>query len=630
MATTRGPATGPPPLQGSVPRRKVVRGRLNVRLLAWFLLFSLVPLVLTNAVGYQRSEAIIERLVENYLTAISQVQSQHVRDRIDHNRSLLEAITAGNDFLAAGATRADGRDAGQMGMVATRVAIEEYLRRKFDELAVFQALSLTTVGGHVVATAGRPEYLTTAVAGDRPPPFSSDILKRPEGARPIFRLSVPVRHDGQQPNAYLTGTVSMPGSQDFLQIPPHLAGHVESFIVDEGGWPLFVSHPHGSVDYAASLMSPLIGMPSGSRARYRDVQGTEVIGTITDIQGYPWRFIAQVPAAEALGPLRELRNLSLGMEIVFVGLLIATAWIVARDIVAPLSRLVDATRRVGKGDLGVRVVVRQPDELGELERAFNEMASALADTTARVKELHQREIERASQLATVGELASGVAHEIKNPVVGVSHGLDLVRRRIGDDPVLLPIMDEMGRQLQRIQQTLQELLAFARPATPMLAPVSVNHVVERALRLVAPVAQQARVELNVSGDPSPQRLLADEDMLYQALVNVLMNAIEATTAGGAVTVLTRHADTEVFIEVLDTGKGIPAEDLERVFKPFFTTRHTGTGLGLPISREIIQRHSGHLTLESREGEGTTVTIRLPIPSTVDKVVPVEPQEVTAP
>jgi signal transduction histidine kinase len=607
MATSRESVESSQPL-----RSPILGGRLNVRLLAWFLVFSLAPLLVTNAVGYQRSETIISGLVENYLTAIAQVQSQHVSDRIDHNLSLLEAITAGNDFLAAGAIQAGGRNAGQMGTAATRTAISDYLAQKLRDLLVFQALALTTLDGRVIASAGPVQYLATTPPGEAGAAITAGIRRGSDGAQPVFRLAVPVRRGAESPVGYLTAAVAMIGSGDFLQIPAHLAGRVESFIVDEGGWPLFVSHPHGPVNYTASLMSPLVSMPPGGHAHYRDADGVDVIGTVATVPDHPWRFIAQVPAADVLGPLRELRTLSLVLELVFVALLVATAFFVARDIVAPLHRLVAATRRVGEGDLDVRVSVRERDEVGELGRAFNEMTSALADTTARVRQLHQREIERASQLATVGELASGVAHEIRNPVVGVSNGLDLVRRRVGDDPTLVPIIDEMGRQLSRIGQTLQGLLAFARPATPTLAPVSGNNVVERAVRLVRPAAQHADVTINVGLAPDLPRLLVDEEMLYQALVNVLMNAVEATPAGGQIHVRTRQSDGDLVIGIADTGRGIPAADLEHVFKPFFTTRHTGTGLGLPISREIVQRHAGQLTLESRDGEGTTVSIRLPL------------------
>jgi len=106
--------------------------------------------------------------------------------------------------------------------------------------------------------------------------------------------------------------------------------------------------------------------------------------------------------------------------------------------------------------------------------------------------------------------------------------------------------------------------------------------------------------------------MADEDMLHRALVNVLMNAVQATPPGGSITVTTRLLDDELLIEVADTGAGIPAGVLEHVFKPFFTTRHTGTGLGLSITREIVQRHGGSIRLESSAAAGTTVTLRLPL------------------
>ncbi|HVB31137.1 MAG TPA: ATP-binding protein [Gemmatimonadaceae bacterium] len=588
-------------------------GRLSRRLLVWFLLFSLVPLLATNAVGYQRSKAILEQLVDRYLSAVAQVQVQHVRDRIDHHLLLLQAIVAGNQFLAAGALRFEGRPAGEMGSVATPAALQEFLRRKHEELLAFDAIDLFTPDGRVIAAAGDPQLIITKPPADeRRGSLWTSLRRGVHGSEPEFELAVPVTtHDGQMV-AFLGASVSLAEAREFLQVPEHVAGHVESFIVDSAGRPLFVSHPHAPVNYAVPLATPLLGEAPASIMMYPDRQGVQVIGTILEIPGYPWRYVAEVPEAEAFGDLRKLGWLSLILETVFVAVLVAAAWVVAWDIVAPLGRLVSATRRVGQGDLGVRVAIPQRNELGELGHAFNDMTAALADTTARVEELHRREIERASQLATVGELASGVAHEIRNPVVGVSNGLDLVRRRVGADPVLEPIIDEMGRQLTRIQQTLQELLAFARPATPMLAPLNANDLVERAIRLAQPAAARSSVHFERHLDPALPRMLADEEMLHQALVNVIMNALQATPAGGTVTVTTRHTDEAIEIEIADTGCGIAAENLAFVFRPFFTTRHTGTGLGLPITREIIQRHGGRVSLTSRVNAGTTITLWLPI------------------
>jgi two-component system NtrC family sensor kinase len=601
------------------------RSRLNLRLLMWFLVFSLVPLLVTNAVGYQRSEVLIEHLVENYIAAIAQVQAQHVRDRIDHNLQMLEAITAGNDFLAAAAIRASGQDAGQMGTVASPAAVNGYLTRKLKELGIFESLQLSSLDGRIIAAAGRRDLLATKTIPQDPSSFSASVEGGPDSALPVFRFSEAVQPSGGPTVAFLQAAVGMDSARGFLQIPAQLAGHVDSFIIDDTGRPLYASHPHGPVTYSEPLRTPLISMPPGSSARFRDDDGVELIGTVTAINGFPWRYLAEVPANEALGDLRKLRDLSLLLELVFVGLLITTAWMVARDIVAPLHRLVDATRKVGRGDLSVRVSAREPDEIGELGRAFNEMTLALAETTERVHELHQREIERASQLATVGELASGVAHEIRNPVVSVSNGLDLVRRRVGVDATLEPIMEEMGRQLRRIQQTLHELLAFARPAAPALAPTYGNAVVQRAARLVQPAADRAGVVIDVRCGEANPHFLADEELLNQALVNVLMNAIEATPDHGHIDVTTHVEAREFVIAIADSGRGIADHDLENVFKPFFTTRHTGTGLGLPISRDIVQRHGGRLALQSRVGEGTIVTIHLPVRDTLEPPpTPTEP------
>jgi signal transduction histidine kinase len=588
------------------------RGRLSRRLLAWFLLFSLFPLLVTNAIGYRRSQGIITQLVERYLSAIAQVQAQHVRDRTDRALLLLQAVAAGNEFLAAGALRSQGLPTGVMGKAASRPEMERLLRRKLDELKLFDALYLFTPDGAIAASVGIRENLSTDLpAHEAAASLSAMLLSTPRGVRPMFRLVVPVNGSERVPVAFLAATLSLDGFRDMLQLPDRVAGHVESFIVDAGGRPLFVSHPHDTVDYAVPLVTPLLALPDGVHEQYFAGNGAPVLGTIVALPDYEWRLIVEVPADEAFGALRRLGSLSLLLELLLVAVLIGTAVVVSRSVVAPLSRLVHASRRVAQGDRSVRVQDDTGDEIGELGHAFNEMTSALAKTTNDVRELHQREIERASQLATVGELASGIAHEIKNPVVGVANGLDIVRRRAGTDATLLPIIDEMERQIRRVQGAIQELLTFARPAIPALAPVSANDLAERAIRLVQPTADKGGVRIEARLDPSHASVLADAEMIHQALINLLMNAIEATPHGGRVDVYTRTSGDWIEIDITDTGRGISPEHLESVFKPFFTTRHTGTGLGLSITREIIQRHGGTVALRSRLGEGTTVTMRLP-------------------
>lgn len=588
------------------------RGGLRARLVVWFLLLSLIPLVGSNTLGYLRSTGIVEGLVQRYLDGIAEVQALHVRDQVERHRLYLQAVSAGNAFLAAAALELRNEDGGPMGSVADLARTEEHLDRKLEELSAFQALYLLAPEGALLAAA--PARISVP-----PPTFS---LERPEaevvtegsagGEGPRIHIAVPVYADGATPVGYLAGSIFLARSPDFLELPEHVAGSIESFVVDGEGRPLFVSHPHGHLDYSRPLESPaLVGVP-GMSARYVNREGEEVIGTSVPIEGGQWRLLTEAPVIHALGELRQLRSLSIFLELFFALVVVALAWVVAGGIVAPVRRLVAATRQVGKGDLDVRVRSTEKDEIGELGKAFNEMTTDLARISRRVRELHRKEIERAHQLATVGELASGVAHEIKNPVVGISNGLDLIQRHVEDDRTLAPIADEMKRQLGRIESAIRDLLAFARPAQPTLVPADAGHVLERAVRLVQPAAEKAGVGMEIRIEDDLAEVRMDEELVRQALVNLMMNAVHATAPGGEVRASARRVGDDVAFRVRDTGRGIPPDDLEEIFKPFYTTRHSGTGLGLSISREIVERHGGRIEVESEVGVGSIFSVFLPL------------------
>ncbi len=594
-----------------------VYGRLNRRLLAWFLLFSLLPVLGTNAVGYGRSATIITEIVERFLVAYARLEAQHIGDRIQERLKTLRAMAAGNETLLAGVMNASGQGSGtpaegRSALVVSPEAVQRYLARARQEMRAFDALALFTVDGRMVAATD------SLIVWGAPPAahVRSGFAEFVQGGEDspgtlVLRLIVPILRRDSLPVGYLVASVRRTSAAAFLQLPDYRTSGIEGIIFDAEGHSMISTMPHANVAERSSVFHPALTPSSEAVSRYYDGNGLQRIAAVSDIPQSSWFFVAEVSAEDALAPLRRLGGLSLLLEVLLAVVLIATAVVVAREIVAPVQRLAVAARRVAAGDLAVRIPVRGHDEVAELGHAFNEMTRALADATERVAEMHQREIERASQLATVGELASGLAHEIKNPVVGVANGLDLVRRRHGDDPALQPIFDEITKQLQRIESTVHDLLAFARPAAPRLGQVSTNAVVARAVLLTQPAAEQAGVRMVVHADAEDPQLQADEGMVYQALVNLLMNAMQATPADGSIRIATGVEGREVLIDIADTGKGIAAADLQQVFRPFFTTRHKGTGLGLSITRGIIERHGGTLTIESAEGVGTTVHIRLP-------------------
>lgn len=249
-----------------------------------------------------------------------------------------------------------------------------------------------------------------------------------------------------------------------------------------------------------------------------------------------------------------------------------------------------------------------PYTIEQLKHACGELAISneqLADV--------QEALVQSARLASTGQLAAGVAHEINNPLTGVLTFAHLLRQK--------PNMDEQDRhdlgliisETTRVAEIVRSLLDFARERPVIKQPICVNEVVERTMLLVRNQEPFGRIEI----EERPQRPLplVDGDMsqLQQVLLNLSLNACEAMPDGGRLTITTRSDDGSVLVEVADSGVGIKQEHIAKVFEPFFSTKPPGkgTGLGLSVSYGIVQQHGGTLTVESREGAGSTFTISLP-------------------
>jgi len=260
------------------------------------------------------------------------------------------------------------------------------------------------------------------------------------------------------------------------------------------------------------------------------------------------------------------------------------------------------------------VHIDREDELGDLGRTFDLMSEELDSSTRRIQDLHDQELRRAAQLASVGELASGIAHEIKNPLIGLSSGLDLLASRVAHDARVEDVVRQMRAQLGRIESALHDLLSYARPKEPRTVLADPRQVVDRVVRLIAPQAKAAGARIETRLAPDVPRILLDPDLMTQGLVNLTLNGLQAMRGGGVLTLSVARSGSELRLAVSDTGVGIPEEALERIFRPFFTTKHQGTGLGLAITRGIVERHGGRLEVSSHPGEGSTFTLVFGVPS----------------
>jgi len=227
-------------------------------------------------------------------------------------------------------------------------------------------------------------------------------------------------------------------------------------------------------------------------------------------------------------------------------------------------------------------------------------------------------IEHQQQLSHLGQLAAGLAHEIRNPLTAISARLYTLQKGLAEGTPEHQDSAVIRDEVRRLDKIVQDFLTLARPADPKLVPMSTDPFIHKLRDLLAPQYQPLAIELRVDSVVST-RFLADEQQLTQVLMNLIRNAAESMQKQGKITLRARTAQAElknrvrsvVIFEVEDTGPGIPPEVQDRLFTPFFSTKETGTGLGLPIAARIVNKHGGELTFETRRNHGTTFRIILP-------------------
>jgi signal transduction histidine kinase len=337
--------------------------------------------------------------------------------------------------------------------------------------------------------------------------------------------------------------------------------------------------------------------------------------------------IVEKSLAPAEASVVSNRNLLIVYGFVIFILVGVVLWLlIVRFVTQPVSNLLEQMRHVQAGDLKARAAAETRDEIGELAGGFNAMVQSLDDATRELEASHEKQIQQAGKLASIGELASGIAHEIRNPLAGIGAAVEVLSEENNLNGQRAEIVGEVRRQITRLNTTLHDLLDFARQREPEIAPCSVGDLIKPMLALVRPDAQKYHITIveECAGELPP--ILADSSQVQQALLNVLLNAVQAMPDGGTLTLRTAPVDNTVRIAISDTGVGISPDNLRKIFSPFFTTKHRGTGLGLAITRSIMEKHGGTITVESESGRGTTFTLQFAA-CTMPEFG--EPQEVTS-
>ncbi|MDO8723766.1 MAG: ATP-binding protein [Syntrophales bacterium] len=285
------------------------------------------------------------------------------------------------------------------------------------------------------------------------------------------------------------------------------------------------------------------------------------------------------------------------------------AFILIQSLTRPVNGLLDATRRLKAGDLAYRIRGLH-GEFGEVADSFNEMAASLKK--------QMQEMQRTEQLRVSGEMAAGIAHEIRNPLAGMKVSIEVLLAELDLEERDRIVLSKIIGQIRQIELLMKNLLNFARPVAAQPAAVNINKILERTIYFIEKhpsfSSPDARKRIVRELDDHLPDIIADPQQLQQVFLNLFLNAADAIPEEGEITVRTCHDKTEgnIAVELHDTGKGIPPELTEKIFQPFFTTKGKGTGLGLAVSRRVVEEHGGAITASNNASGGAVFRIILPV------------------
>lgn len=324
------------------------------------------------------------------------------------------------------------------------------------------------------------------------------------------------------------------------------------------------------------------------------------------LSGLPLIFLGITILYQEINPIGIIGNRLLVFLMLLITLAVSLTFgigIISKLInpIISLKREVDLVKENG---LGHRVHISSSrDEIEDLALSFNGMVSDLEKSVA--------EQLRLSRLAATGELAATLAHEIRNPLNAIQGAASYIRKNFRGI-LLTEFLKIINDELSRINKLTTNLLNFARPITPNPSPSDINLIVNNTIDLIRSEFEEKGVDLIADLDGSLPGAYVDSNQIKQLLLNLLINALDATDPGGSVRIVTSSSNGKIMVSIIDSGKGIKKEDIKNIFNPFFTTKTSGTGLGLSIAERIAKEHGGEITVESNEGRGSRFCLHIPL------------------
>ena len=478
--------------------------------------------------------------------------------------------------------------------------------REFREITLFDESGAVIVSSRVGKpriTIPRTAQLAIGGVVMSPMRVDEDLLPTSVFAIHLTRLN--------QPAGWLTGEFSLEEMWRMVdQI--RIGDHGFAMVVAPGGELV----AHGDPDKKALVAQTrnMSGHPlfAAARARqettpvaqeYVDEDGRSDLGVAARIAQLGWTVIVEQPTREAYASAAVLtRQLIVSISVALL-VMIVVGYLFGRSFIDPILGLKRATQDVAAGQLDARVNVRRTDELGDLGEAFNTMADRLAKL--------QEEVKRQERQAMFGRVAAGLVHDLSHPIQNIGNSTRLLLRDDVDLESREMFRRTIERELQTLKRFMEDLRHVVKPKPIERFAMDINGSVAEMVESMRGEGERNGITVDATYAPGPLVIEGDRFALGRVYRNLITNAIQATEPGGRVTIATARAGDQVEIIVTDTGSGIPAERLSAIFDDFVTTKRRGLGLGLAISKRIVEQLDGTITVESEMGRGTSFTLRFP-------------------
>jgi signal transduction histidine kinase len=418
---------------------------------------------------------------------------------------------------------------------------------------------------------------------------------------PYFSIIVPIKKLNAV-SGFLLAQVKLSGLWDMVDSIKLKDG--EAFIVDQAGYVLV--HKEERRVYQGENLAhtkPVQAVLTGNQGSLEDT-AQKLLCAYAPIKPFNWGLIVRQPLSAAYAFSDRMQNTALVTILTAILIAIALSLLLARWIVRPIRQLVQSTEQVAAGNLDTRIDNRRRDEVGKLLDSFNQMVGKLRDA---------RRLER---LSNIGLATSKIGHELRNPLVAVKAFIQLLPRKHQDPAFISRFNQLVPSELARLEKMMQELSDFSAAPRLRLADCRPDELVNSALSLFDEQLKNSKINTVANLTLNGTLITADGDRIRQVIINLINNAVESMPSGGELRLSTRHdaAGKTVSIQIQDTGCGIAPDELVAVFEPFHTSKHNGLGLGLTISKEIIEQHHGSIEVISQLGQGSAVSIKLPVRS----------------